>query len=148
MTWATPSTPSTLGDGKLPPPSIKRELKSLNAADYLLEHGFCPPKGWKTAVSELTFEVDPEDRFYDDKMDILEFETYEQAPMDLSQSFIVVSEAGRLEASDPALVQFVRLANLGGSDAFMLESIFRKEVWGFMSLPVSKHNELLVAILY
>lgn len=115
-----------------------------SAADYLLEHGFCPPKVWKTAVSELTFEVDPEDRFYDDKMDILEFETYEQAPMDPSQSFDVVSEAGRDGAPDPALVQFVRLANLGGSDAFMLESIFRKEVWGFMSLPVSEQNELLV----
>lgn len=113
-----------------------------SAADYLLEHGFCPPKVWKTAVSELTFELDPEDRFYDDKMDILEFETYDQAPMDPIQSFDVISDIGRDGEPDQAMVQFVRLCKLGGTDAFLLESIFRKEVWGFMSLPVSEQNEL------
>jgi [ribulose-bisphosphate carboxylase]-lysine N-methyltransferase len=115
-----------------------------SAADYLLEHGFCPPKVFKTAISELTFEVDPEDRFYDDKMDILEFETYDQAPMDPVQSFDVVSEPGRDGEPDPAMIQFVRLCKLGGTDAFLLESIFRKEVWGFMALPVSEMNELEV----
>jgi hypothetical protein len=29
-----------------------------SAADYLLEHGFCPEQCWKMAVSELVFEVD------------------------------------------------------------------------------------------
>jgi [ribulose-bisphosphate carboxylase]/[fructose-bisphosphate aldolase]-lysine N-methyltransferase len=115
-----------------------------SAADYLLEHGFCPPKVWKTAVSELTFELDPDDRFYDDKMDILEFETYDQAPMDPVQSFDVVSDIGRDGEPDQAMVQFVRLCKLGGTDAFLLESIFRKEVWGFMALPVSEQNELQV----
>lgn len=115
-----------------------------SAADYLLEHGFCPPKVWKTAVSELTFELDPEDRFYDDKMDILEFETYDQAPMDPIQSFDVISDIGRDGEPDQAMVQFVRLCKLGGTDAFLLESIFRKDVWGFMSLPVSEQNELQV----
>jgi [ribulose-bisphosphate carboxylase]-lysine N-methyltransferase len=115
-----------------------------SAADYLLEHGFCPPQCWKTAVSELTFEVDPEDRFYDDKLDILEFETYDQAPMDPVQSFDVVSAPGRDGEPDPAMIQFVRLCKLGATDAFLLESIFRKEVWGFMSMPVSEGNELNV----
>jgi [ribulose-bisphosphate carboxylase]-lysine N-methyltransferase len=115
-----------------------------SAADYLLEHGFCPPKVWKTAVSELTFELDPDHRFYDDKMDILEFETYDQAPMDPVQSFDVVSDIGRDGEPDQAMVQFVRLCKLGGTDAFLLESIFRKEVWGFMALPVSEQNELQV----
>jgi [ribulose-bisphosphate carboxylase]-lysine N-methyltransferase len=113
-----------------------------SAADYLLEHGFCPDQCWKTAVSELTFEIDPEDRFRDDKLDILEFETYDQAPMDPVQSFDVVSAIGRDGEPDPAMIQFVRLCKLGGSDAFLLESIFRKEVWGFMELPVSEMNEL------
>lgn len=101
-----------------------------------------PDQCWKNQVSELTFEVNPEDRFYDDKLDILEFETYEQAPMDPSQSFDVVGSGDG--EPDPAMVQFVRLAELGGTDAFLLESIFRKDVWGFMSLPVSEQNELKV----
>ena len=115
-----------------------------SAADYLLEHGFCPPKVWKTAVSELTFELSPEDRFYDDKMDVLEFETYDQAPVDPIQSFDVVSDIGREGEPDQAMIQFVRLCKLGGTDAFMLESIFRKEVWEFMMQPVSESNELQV----
>ena len=113
-----------------------------SAADYLLEHGFCPDGCWKTSVSEVTFEVDPDDRFHDDKLDILEFETYDQAPMDPVQSFDVVSAPGRDGEPDPAMVQFIRLCKLKGTDAFLLESIFRKEVWGFMSLPVSELNEL------
>lgn len=115
-----------------------------SAADYLLEHGFCPEQSFKTAVSELTFEVDPDDRFRDDKLDILEFETYDQAPMDPNQSFDVVSVLGRDGEPDPAMIQFVRLCKLGSTDAFLLESIFRKEVWGFMELPVSEANELAV----
>eukprot|EP00529_Nitzschia_sp_RCC80_P012945 CAMPEP_0113484146 /NCGR_PEP_ID=MMETSP0014_2-20120614/23809_1 /TAXON_ID=2857 /ORGANISM="Nitzschia sp." /LENGTH=592 /DNA_ID=CAMNT_0000377735 /DNA_START=157 /DNA_END=1935 /DNA_ORIENTATION=+ /assembly_acc=CAM_ASM_000159 len=115
-----------------------------SAADYLLEHGFCPPKCWKTAVSEITLELDPDDRFYDDKLDILEFETYDQAPLDPVQSFDAVSAPARDGEPDPAMIQFARLKCLGGLDAFLLESIFRKEVWGFMALPVSEGNELSV----
>lgn len=115
-----------------------------SAADYLLEHGFCPDQTWKTAVAELTFELDPQDRFYDDKLDILEFETYDQAPMDPTQTFDVISAPGRDGEPDKAMIQFVRLLKLGSTDAFLLESIFRKEVWGFMELPVSEQNELAV----
>jgi len=115
-----------------------------SAADYLLENGFCPKDAWKTAVSEVSLELDSEDRFYDDKLDILEFETYDQAPMDPMQSFDVVSAPGRDGEPDPAFMQFARLAKLGGQDAFLLESIFRKEVWGFMAYPVSQKNELAV----
>jgi [ribulose-bisphosphate carboxylase]-lysine N-methyltransferase len=115
-----------------------------SAADYLLEHGFVPAQCWRTAVSELTFEMETEDRFYDDKMDILEFETFESAPMEPSQSFDLVSAPGRDGEPDPSMMQFLRLAKLGGTDAFLLESIFRKEVWGFMEYPVSEQNELRV----
>jgi len=115
-----------------------------SASDYIMEHGFCPPQVFKTAISELTFELDSEDRFYDDKLDILEFETYDSAPMDPSQSFDIVSAPGKDGEPDPAMIQFVRLCKLGSTDAFLLESIFRKEVWGFMSLPVSEQNELAV----
>ena len=115
-----------------------------SAADYLLDNGFCPDQVWKTSVSELRFEVDSEDIFYDDKMDILEFDTYDQAPMDPVQSFDLVSEPGREGRPDPAMVQFVRFCKLGGQDAFLLESLFRKDAWGFMADPVSEPNELAV----
>ena len=112
-----------------------------SGAEYLLDHGFCPPQVWRTAVSELTFEIEQDDRFYDDKIDILEFETYDLKPMDPVQTFDVVSGPGQDGEPDPALLQFVRLCKLGGTDAFLLESIFRSDVWGFMSLPVSEMNE-------
>jgi [ribulose-bisphosphate carboxylase]/[fructose-bisphosphate aldolase]-lysine N-methyltransferase len=115
-----------------------------SAADYLLEHGFIPDQCWKNAVCEITFEIDPNDRFYDDKLDILEFETYDQAPMDPLQSFDVISTAGRDGEPDPAMIQFLRLSKLGKTDAFLLESIFRKDVWDFMSFPVSEQNEVEV----
>jgi [ribulose-bisphosphate carboxylase]-lysine N-methyltransferase len=110
-------------------------------ADYLLDHGFIPnmckaSSSGGAVTSELTFEVDDTDRFRDDKLDILEYETYDLAPMEPSQVFDVTG--GR---PDPAMYQFLRLVKLGGKDAFLLESIFRKEVWGFMSEPVSEDNE-------
>lgn len=114
-----------------------------SAAEYLLEHGFLPKsaRSLQTCVAELTFELDPDDRFYDDKLDILEFETYDNAPMEPTQRFDVVSETGRDGEPDPAMVQFLRLVKLGSKDAFLLESVFRKEVWEFMSMPVSESNE-------
>jgi hypothetical protein len=42
------------------------------------------------------------------------------------------------------LFDLIRLVCVKGSDAFLLESVFRNEVWGFMQLPVSKENEQLV----
>lgn len=121
-------------------------------ADYLLDHGFVPPMcrigttrsggGSGSAVtSELTFEVDGADRFRDDKLDVLEHDTYDLAPMEPSQSFDVAGGPGSTGEPDPAMMQFLRLAKLGGKDAFLLESIFRQEVWGFMSEPVSEDNE-------
>jgi len=116
-------------------------------AEYLLDHGFVPGmcrhsrRGGSAITAELTFEVDDGDRFRDDKLDVLEYETYDLAPMDPSQSFDVVGGVGSTGAPDPAMIQFLRLVKLGGRDAFLLESIFRKEVWGFMSEPVSEENE-------
>jgi len=112
------------------------------AAEYLLEHGFIPNQA-KTTVSaaSLTFELDSEDRFYDDKMDILEFETYDSAPMAPIQTFDIISQVGGDSEPDPSMIQFLRLVKLGSFDAFLLESVFRKQVWGFMAMPVSEKNE-------
>jgi [ribulose-bisphosphate carboxylase]-lysine N-methyltransferase len=117
-----------------------------SAAEYVLEHGFIPPQCYRSvSVAELTFEMDEDDRFQEDKLDILEFETYQETgPMEPTQSFDIVSSAGSDATPDPAMFQFLRLIKLGSTDAFLLESIFRKEVWGFMSQPVSAQNELVV----
>ena len=115
-------------------------------ADYILDHGFVPPMCQLSTqggaiTAELSFEVDEQDRFRDDKLDILEFETYDLAPMEPAQVFDVVGGPGSTGEPDPALIQFLRLVKLAGKDAFLLESIFRKEIWGFMSEPVSEDNE-------
>eukprot|EP00593_Proboscia_inermis_P015538 CAMPEP_0171327034 /NCGR_PEP_ID=MMETSP0816-20121228/117828_1 /TAXON_ID=420281 /ORGANISM="Proboscia inermis, Strain CCAP1064/1" /LENGTH=293 /DNA_ID=CAMNT_0011826655 /DNA_START=678 /DNA_END=1560 /DNA_ORIENTATION=+ len=111
-----------------------------SASEYLLEYGFIPPSVIRNPLAELTFEIDKDDRFGDEKLDILEFDTYGGA-MDPIQSFDVGGADGQ---PDPALVQFLRLCVLGGKDSFILESIFRKEVWDFMAQPMSEDNERLV----
>ena len=118
-------------------------------ADYLLDHGFVPnmcqlnsKDGGGTAITaELSFEINNSDRFRDDKLDVLEYETYDLAPMEPTQTFDVMGGPGSTGEPDPAMIQFLRLVNLGGKDAFLLESIFRKEIWQFMSDPVSEENE-------
>lgn len=116
-----------------------------SAAEYLLEYGFVPNSCWKTPTAVLCFEMDPNDRFYADKLDILEFETG-SAPLDPVQSFDVSGKLGLGGSGepDPAMLQFLRLSSLGGTDAFLLESIFRRDVWSFMAYPVSEMNELKV----
>ena len=126
-------------------------------AEYLFDRGFIPdgllPEsslasssvsvGSIIGVSELTLEVSNDDRCRDDKLDVLEFETYNDDPMDPVQTFDLYSSGtgGGSGTPDPALLQFARFCALGGADLFMLEGIFREEVWGFMAEPVSRKNE-------
>lgn len=80
----------------------------------------------------LTITLPAEDRFFDDKVDILE-----QAGMQDSMEFV-------LSVGSPApdgMLGMLRLINLQATDAFLLESIFRNEVWEHMQLPVSEENE-------
>ncbi len=58
-------------------------------------------------TSELTFEVDDADRFRDDKLDVLEYETYDLAPMEPLQTFDVAGGPGLTGEPDPAMVQFL-----------------------------------------
>ncbi|KAL7461190.1 hypothetical protein ACHAXS_001613 [Conticribra weissflogii] len=132
---------------------VKISYGPKGPAEYLLDHGFVPdmcrssrPSVAAAITAELTFEVDDGDRFRDDKLDVLEYDTYESAPMEPRQSFDIVGGVGSTGEPDPAMMQFLRLVKLGGKDAFLLESIFRKEVWGFMSEPVSEENERQVVM--
>lgn len=115
---------------------VKISYGPKGPADYLLDHGFVPEMCQSTSTTggaitaELSFEVDDSDRFRDDKLDVLEYETYDLAPMEPLQVFDVTGGIGSTGEPDPAMIQFLRLVKLGGKDAFLLESIFRKEVWG------------------
>lgn len=42
------------------------------------------------------------------------------------------------------MLPYLRLVALGGTDAFLLESIFRNAVWDHLQLPVSRANEEVI----
>lgn len=72
----------------------------------------------------------------DDKLDILETNGYPGSEVEFS-----------IRPNQPVpeeLLAVLRLQSLNGSDAFLLESIFRGEVWGHLSMPISEENERAV----
>ena len=61
----------------------------------------------------------------------------EQAGLGASHQFLL-----RPGAPPPADMRtFLRLMNLGGPDAFLLEALFRQQAWDMISQPVSQENE-------
>ncbi|EFJ49228.1 Rubisco large subunit N-methyltransferase [Volvox carteri f. nagariensis] len=97
----------------------------------LVDYGVMDVTSPKPGYS-LTLKMPDSDRFIDDKLDILESN-------DLPQS--VVYNLTPDEQPTIEMLAFLRLMQLKGSDAFLLESIFRNDVWGFMQEPVSEGNE-------
>ena len=93
------------------------------------------PSSIQTNTAEILLEIDTTDRFYEDKLDILELQQ-----IGTSQIFDVSSR----DEPDPQMLQFLRLVKLSDTDAFLLESIFRTDVWDFMAEPVSAINERAV----
>jgi len=75
-----------------------------------------------------------DDLFRDDKLDVLESKQIEN-PI----SFEIFSHNNG--EPDPEMLRFLRLVTLNTTDAFLLEAVFRNEVWDFMALPVSQANE-------
>jgi len=105
--------------------------------EFLEDHGFVPPPVAGNVLvgglCALTFELNKEgDRFFDDKEDVMS-----ELKLPMAFSFDVRSDGD----VDPEMLQFLRFSNLGGRDAFLLEAVFRNEVWSFMELPVSEENE-------
>jgi len=89
---------------------------------------------------EISFAVSPTDQFYDDKEDILDGKKLE-----LLQTFEL-----RYDMSEELLermLPFLRLVCLQGKDVFILEAVFRSEVWSHLSLPFSYDNEKSVCEL-
>jgi [ribulose-bisphosphate carboxylase]/[fructose-bisphosphate aldolase]-lysine N-methyltransferase len=112
----------------------------LSASEFLLSYGAIPMTSSVVSVPssvELAFAVSSLDQFYDDKADVLEINDQVESP-----SFLLTDSLERGAWVPPdGMEQFVRLLCLGGQDAFLLEGVFRRDVWEFMDRPVSLRNE-------
>jgi [ribulose-bisphosphate carboxylase]-lysine N-methyltransferase len=102
----------------------------------LLDHGAADVGAPGAGGFALTVTLPAEDRFYDDKIDILE-----QAGLRASNEHVL--RAG--DRPPDALLANLRLLGLSGGDAFLLEALFRDEVWGHLAAPVSAENEAALA---
>ncbi|KAK7317967.1 hypothetical protein RJT34_02630 [Clitoria ternatea] len=112
---------------------IQYDLNKSNA-ELALDYGFIEPDADRNAYS-LTLPISPSDPFYDDKLDIAESNGFgETAYFDIFYN----------RPLPPGLLPYLRLVALGGTDAFLLESLFRNSIWGHLELPVSRDNEELV----
>lgn len=102
-------------------------------AELALDYGFIESRPDRE-VYTLTLEITESDPFYGDKLDIAETNGLGETAY-----FDVVP--GSLP---PSMLPYLRLVALGGTDAFLLESIFRNTVWGHLELPVSRDNEEMI----
>jgi len=83
----------------------------------------------------LTLTLPQADRNIDDKLDIAE-----QAGLGPSMTFTLSPGA----PPPTEMMGYLRLMQLQGGDVFLLEALFRNDVWGFMCEPVSEDNEKAV----
>eukprot|EP00897_Mesotaenium_endlicherianum_P010636 jgi/Mesen1/9600/ME000657S08867 len=83
-------------------------------------------------VFQLTLQISDADRFLDDKSDVAEL-----SGLEATNYF----DLQRGQGPPQTMVTFLRLMALGGSDAFLLEALFRNAAWGHLELPVSRENE-------
>ncbi|ONK80617.1 uncharacterized protein A4U43_C01F19840 [Asparagus officinalis] len=112
---------------------IQYDVEKSNA-ELALDYGFIESNSDRNAYT-LTLEIAESDPFYGDKLDIAELNGLGETAY-----FDIV-----LGCSLPqSMLQYLRLVSLGGTDAFLLESIFRNKVWGHLELPVSRANEEMI----
>lgn len=128
-------TSGLLGPKKV---EIKKSLQcdidynDIVISDYCWKYLECELPDRNIERTGLTFFLDDDDRNYDDKLDILQQKSYTET-IDLK---IFTQDSGT--TFNFALM---RLLMLKGEDAFLLESVFRENVWEIMELPVSLKNE-------
>ncbi|OMO71876.1 hypothetical protein COLO4_27983 [Corchorus olitorius] len=112
---------------------IQYDLNKSNA-ELALDYGFIESNPERNAYT-LTLEIPESDSFSGDKLDIAEMNG-------LGESAYFDIVLGR--SLPPTLIPYLRLVALGGTDAFLLESIFRNTIWGHLDLPISRANEELI----
>ncbi|KAJ3677394.1 hypothetical protein LUZ60_003118 [Juncus effusus] len=110
---------------------IQYDLKKSNA-ELALDYGLTDISNPTRNSYTLTLEISQSDPFYGDKLDIAE-----SNGLDESMYFDIVLG----QNLPPQILPYLRLVAIGGSDAFLLEAIFRNKVWGFLESPVSRENE-------
>ncbi|RYR17860.1 hypothetical protein Ahy_B03g062531 isoform A [Arachis hypogaea] len=112
---------------------IQYDLNKSNA-ELALDYGFIEPNSGRNAYT-LTLGIPESDPFYDDKLDIAETNGFgETAYFDIFYN----------QPLPPGIIPYLRLVALGGTDAFLLEALFRNTVWSHLELPVSRDNEELL----
>ncbi|KAJ8598845.1 hypothetical protein CTAYLR_008548 [Chrysophaeum taylorii] len=107
----------------------------FGAAEFFETYGIVPSRGAAlraASACELRFELPASDRFFDDKTAVLERGGYDEP-------FLEVGVGGEV---DPELMRFLRLRELTGTDAFLLEPVFEAQLWDdFLAAPISRPNE-------
>ncbi|KAK2434642.1 ribulose-1,5 bisphosphate carboxylase/oxygenase large subunit N-methyltransferase, chloroplastic [Trifolium repens] len=112
---------------------IQYDLNKSNA-ELALDYGFIEPNADRHAYT-LTLGISESDPFFDDKLDVAESNGFAQtAYFDIFYN----------SPLPPGMITYLRLVALGGTDAFLLESLFRNSIWGHLELPVSRDNEELL----
>ncbi|KAI8021181.1 hypothetical protein LOK49_LG03G00688 [Camellia lanceoleosa] len=112
---------------------IQYDLDKSNA-ELAMDYGFVESRPERNAYT-LTLQISESDEFFGDKLDIAESNGLgETAYFDITLG----------SPLPPAMIPYLRLVALRGTDAFLLESIFRNAVWGHLELPVSRANEELI----
>ena len=106
------------------------KVDSQFALDYGFTDDFCSRPGY--VLGPISIPETDVNCF--DKIDVLEVAGLKEQPAFTIRAF---------EDPPPELRVFMRLLNLSGEDAFLLEAIFRQEAWALISEPVSQINEQL-----
>ncbi|KAK2986878.1 hypothetical protein RJ640_007915 [Escallonia rubra] len=112
---------------------IQYDLNKSNG-ELALDYGFIESRSDRKGYT-LTLDISESDANFGDKLDIAE-----SNGMGGTAYFDIV--LGRPLPS--VMLPYLRLVALGGTDAFLLESIFRNSIWGHLELPVSRANEELI----
>lgn len=112
---------------------IQYDLRKNNA-ELALDYGFVESRSERNTYT-LTLEIPESDPFFGDKLDIAETKGLgEVAYFDITLD----------QPLPPTMLPYLRLLALGGTDAFLLESIFRDSISGHLELPISRPNEELI----
>ncbi|KAG2634976.1 fructose-bisphosphate aldolase-lysine N-methyltransferase, chloroplastic-like isoform X2 [Panicum virgatum] len=109
---------------------IQYDLDKSNA-ELALDYGFIESNPSRDSYT-VTLEISESDPFYGDKLDIAELNGLGE-----SAYFDIVLN----EPLPPQMITYLRLLCIGGTDAFLMEALFRNSVWGHLELPVSPDNE-------
>ncbi|KAL7608318.1 hypothetical protein Lser_V15G11584 [Lactuca serriola] len=112
---------------------IQYDLNKSNA-ELALDYGFIESTVDRNTYT-LTLQISDSDPYFDDKLDIAETNGTKAV-----QYFDIT--LGR--PLPPKMLPYLRLVALGGTDSFLLESIFRNSVWDHLELPVSRDNEEVI----